>query len=238
MPEIVLNYPHCARTKQADRLRSFEIWQLAVDARRQLCRRPRLAAIRIEDLMTRCRRLSVNGTAFDLHWECSGPVFDDLGRPVFGATEYVKGERAVVLRLNPELIGSADDLARSTALHELGHAVFEAPGWVAGSCASEQSRAFSTSASQAATANWSEWRANEFMGGFLAPRDLLHRELVKAASHLRLRLVAGDDPSGLPLLDGRQFDIDDLVTVLSERFGISPTFIEVRLAKYGLVRAD
>jgi Zn-dependent peptidase ImmA (M78 family) len=83
--------------------------------------------------------------------------------------------------------------------------------------------------------DWREFRANEFMGALLVPRSVLQRELVRHS-------VA----SGLPLFDAGESEpvlrrrsdpsrIEGLLIDLGERFGVSATFIEIRLHRYGLV---
>ncbi len=90
--------------------------------------------------------------------------------------------------------------------------------------------------------DWREWRANEFMGAFLAPPDPLHR------SHL-LRLARTSGPArhvsrphrgkpGYPVIDARGLDGADLQPVadaLSDEFGLSEAFIWRRLVKYRLL---
>jgi hypothetical protein len=84
--------------------------------------------------------------------------------------------------------------------------------------------------------DWREFRANEFMGALLAPRALLHRELVRRAIGLSLPLRdAGEDQ---PVLGkaGDPMRIEELLFDLAERFGVSASFIEYRLHRYSLVQ--
>ncbi|MGD9882947.1 MAG: ImmA/IrrE family metallo-endopeptidase [Reyranella sp.] len=83
--------------------------------------------------------------------------------------------------------------------------------------------------------DWREFRANEFMGALLVPRELLHRALVRGS--IGLGLTLRDRGGSEPVLD-RFFDLarfDGLLIELGERFGVSAEFIECRLKRYGLV---
>jgi len=85
--------------------------------------------------------------------------------------------------------------------------------------------------------DWQEWRANEFMGAFLAPKDLLREYLLRVAVDLRLPLV-GEGPIDLPVLDGRRAghdEVEALAVELADLFGLSLPFIQVRLEKYRLI---
>ena len=88
--------------------------------------------------------------------------------------------------------------------------------------------------------DWNEWRANEFMGAFLAPPVAFHQSLVRLANEHGLPLL--NRPSlgkiGLPIIDIRRADVDALeetVDRLGEAFGITPDFARVRMRKYGLI---
>lgn len=91
-----------------------------------------------------------------------------------------------------------------------------------------------------------EWRANEFMGSLLVPRDLLAARLRHHAEALGIPLE-GDPRQGLMLFSARVFaiaaDVDRgrydveiaiLLSNLADDFGVSLRFIEVRLLRYGL----
>ena len=63
--------------------------------------------------------------------------------------------------------------------------------------------------------DWDEWRANEFMGAFLAPPIAFHQALVRLANEAGLPMV--HRPSlgkfGLPVLHGQRLDLGALEEV-------------------------
>lgn len=179
---IILNYPHFRPSFEPKRLRAEEIWARGEAARTQifgLTPRPKIDLAR---LIKRSRQIRVNGLAFETHWELGRPVVDDAGNPVMGAVEHDESwPEAAMIYLNGDEIGDRDDLGRSTAAHELGHAVFDTPSWIQRSRQrslpfgrhEQPERRFQPAPNTQApreTIDWREWRANEFMGAFLAPR--------------------------------------------------------------------
>jgi len=80
--------------------------------------------------------LNVNGLRFDLWVSLDHAVTDhETGETVCGLCEFDPGagEDAVSLLVSPVGEGMTDELVLSTFGHELGHAVFDAPGWIADS---------------------------------------------------------------------------------------------------------
>lgn len=80
--------------------------------------------------------LNVNGVGFDLWVSLDNPVTDhETGEQVCGLCEFDpgSGEDAASLLVSPVGDGMTEELVLSTFGHELGHAVFEAPGWIADS---------------------------------------------------------------------------------------------------------
>ena len=80
--------------------------------------------------------LKVNGLSFDLWVSLDHPVTDhETGERVCGLCEFDPGagEDAVSLLVSPVGEGMTEELVLSTFGHELGHAVFDAPGWIADS---------------------------------------------------------------------------------------------------------
>jgi hypothetical protein len=78
--------------------------------------------------------LNVNGLHFDLWVSLDYPVTDhETGAQVCGLCEFDPGagEDAVSLLVSPVGTGMTEELVLSTFGHELGHAVFDAPGWIA-----------------------------------------------------------------------------------------------------------
>jgi hypothetical protein len=244
---IVLNYPHFRPSLEPRPLRAAEVWSLGEAARRQCFGPVPRPKIEVGRLIARARHLQVNGVSFETHWELDRAVTDDTGEPVMGAVEHDEScPLAAMISLNGELIGGDDDLARSTAAHELGHAVFDVPTWIRrasqprlplGFAPQRRFQAAAPAEAPGAGTDWREWRANEFMGAFLAPRGLLHRHMHKRAVALGVPLSAGDGPE-LPIVNGRKAGFDRIETLaidLAELFGVSIQFIHVRLRKYGLI---
>lgn len=250
---VVLNYPHFVPSFEPRPLRAEEVWHIAESVRRQICGDHRRLKVDVARLIARCRKLQVNGIMVETHWECGYPVHDENGMPVLGATEYdERTPEAVMVYLNAEAIGGAEETTRSTAIHELAHVVFDGPVWIqrehrrrTGLDARETppERRFQIVAAAGETAapikDWREWRANEFMGGYLAPRQRMHSYLHKRAIALGVPLVSSAREQDLPIVDAARASFDALEQLkldLAEAFGLSVSFMEYRMQKYGLVR--
>ena len=247
---IVLNYPHLQPSLEPKRLRKEEIWLLGETARLQTCGTSPRLKVEVSRIIARAARLRVNGLAFETHWELNHAVVDDEGTPVLGAVEYDEAwPTGAMIYLNGEVIGERDGLARSTAVHELAHAIFDMPAWLMRAQGStlETTRRFQAVHADAQMVyadpraeppiDWGEWRANEFMGSFLAPRRLLHRHMHKRAAARGIALVEGPNSADLPIVcphaDGSA--VTELTYELAEMFGVSDSFMHVRLRKYGLI---
>lgn len=247
---LTLNYPHVRATYEPMRLRAVDIWALGEAARAQILVGLPRAKVDVARIMKRTRQMCVNGLAFETHWEFAKALADDAGQPAFGATEHDdEWPSAAMIYLNAEQLHDRDDLSRSTAAHELGHAVFDTPAWIYRKrqaslpfeATGSQNRRYQSVGQVQTGSNaidWREWRANEFMGALLAPRNLLHRHLHKRASALGVPMAATAADTELPIVDGRKAGLDALETLaidLAEIFGVSIEFIHVRLRKYKLV---
>ena len=243
---LTLNYPHSQSSLEPLRMRKEDVWRVGEAARAQifgLNPRPRVDVSRI---IARSKVVSINGLRFSTHWELGRAVADDVGNPVFGAVEHDKGwPLAAMIYLNGELIADRDDLARSTSAHELGHAVFDVPAWIRGAERTQgqsgPQRILLVQDHVKAGIDWREWRANEFMGGFLAPRSLLHRYMHKRAAALRIPLLAQRRADDLPVVNGGRASFEQIETLaieLAELFGLSLPFMHVRLRKYGLIEGS
>jgi hypothetical protein len=239
MRTLDLKYACNAETLAPAYLRATELWSIAENARQQFCFQPRRPKLDVAHLASRLRQVTVNGIAMQVQWELSGSVTDSYGAAVLGSTE-ASGDATVLVRLNADLIGDNDELARSTALHELGHVVFDAPAWFASVQTQLQPSVRLHSMPDAVVLDWPEWRANEFMGGFLTPRTLLHRELVRHASMVGVKLTQGRFNNDLPIIApfSDSIGIQVLIDRLADMFGLSCSFIAVRLTKYGLLSRE
>ena len=249
MREVIIRYPHFVISREPRPIRRDAVWQVAQEARQQILSHPRRPKIDVGVLAARSRRLRVNGLPFETCWSFDQPVVDRAGNAALGATEVDETRpEAALIRVNTGLIGEAEELTRSTALHELGHAVFDAPAWLtrvrkraAGGMRAELKVTGVLGPKQPQARpriDWREWRANEFMGAFLVPGPLLHEHMIRKASLLGLPMIQTEaDERPLLARPRAELDrIDALVFDLAELFGVSAPFIEVRLRKYGLVR--
>lgn len=186
-------------------------------------------------LLKNVRAIAINGHCFDIHWDGEHEVHDDQGWPVFGVCE-TDGDSpgSAYISINGPLLSGCPDLVVSTAAHELGHVIFDVPG------GHRHYRAVTPSADMLLSAERiAEWRANEFMGGLLIEPAPLHRELLRHAREERLRLVRAPHHGrpGSPVVDAAN-DPDALagvVAVLAQGFGVSESFIDMRLRRYGLI---
>ena len=242
-PTLVLSYPHLRPSLEPKRLRREEIWAVAEEARRQLCRGPR-PRVDITQIARRTTRLQVNGLDFELRWQFDGSVEDVAGQPAIGSVEHDPAWPAgATISIDSAFIGERDNLGRSTAAHELGHAIFDVPAWIwttQYTSSTEARRYHLTEASEreaVAEVDWVEWRANEFMGAFLAPRAMLHRHMHKRAAGLEIPLIESRHRDELPVVCPHAPPplIDELVGELAELLGLSVPFIRMRLRRYGLV---
>jgi hypothetical protein len=219
------------------RLTQSELWQLGAEARAQL--RPREPKLDLTLLCSGARRLRINGFDLETRWETLPQVLDERGHPVLGAIEYdAELARIAQVSLNSAELQEREDLTLSTAAHELAHAVFDAPAWMlkAERPGAGQVRYRTVVRRFRVRTGFdpSEWRANEFMGSFLAPPKMLRHHMTKVL--VELGLPRAFDQKGAPVLDTATSGPHELQCVADElamRFGLSIAFIEYRLHKYG-----
>ena len=242
-PMLVLTYPHLRPSLEPKRMRREEIWAIAEEARRQLYRGPK-PKVDVAQIARRVVCLQVNGLAFELRWHFDRSVEDEAGQPVVGSVEHdPTWPVGATISIDSAFIGERDDLGRSTAAHELGHAVFDVPAWIRNAQntvepATRRHHLTETSERDAAAEiDWVEWRANEFMGAFLAPRAILHRHMHKRAAGLAIPLIESARRGELPVVcpQAPPSLVDELVGELADLFGLSEPFIRMRLRRYGLV---
>jgi IrrE N-terminal-like domain len=245
MPLPSFKYRHDSLSLEPSHLTTREVWRLGSQAREHLCRYPDHPRVDIADLAGRARRLVVNGLHFETHWEFDGVVHDEGGDAAFGSVSHQPGGDVAIIALNSELIGDRDELWRSTAAHELGHAILDVPGWIKASLDELPAKALKRhllrtkerSRLPKPVMDWPEWRATEFMGALLAPRRLLATHLQRKAVELGLPLTLRHSME-TPLLnaDACGHDgVEAIVLELAELFGLSPSFVQVRLNKYQLL---
>jgi hypothetical protein len=193
----------------------------------------------VAGLAQRASRLRVNGRDLRIAWDTEHAVHDDKGNAVLGVCAHDPCEPGTVLiSLNGPLLADQPELLRSIAAHELGHAIFDMPAAMAAGAM----RAFRSSPGAPAigpVVDWKEWRADEFMGAFLAPRRQLTRSFTRQATSLGARVRWEDGEKPMPFITQHNEDrsmVDAIAFALAEEFGVSEALIAVRLRKYRLVR--
>ncbi len=118
-------------------------------------------------LPTACAEIEVNGLRFEASWDLDHPVINAAGKPVMGVTEYDKASPGcVMVSVNGPMLADAETLLRSTIAHEIGHVVFDAPGWI---LVPPGHANFLRLHSSRKSRDPREVRANEFMGALLVP---------------------------------------------------------------------
>lgn len=128
MPVLTLGYRHCDR-KRPSYIKNSEIEGIAVLARQQLVEAA-ADAIPLATLSA-ISGLKINGVVFDLFVGTGNVVHDERGNPVLGICEYDPGvPDTAMVSVSPVGVNASEELVLSTLGHELGHAIFDAPGWI------------------------------------------------------------------------------------------------------------
>ena len=246
--------------------RNTEIAAVAAEVRKQLGAANRLA-ITLDDLKA-IDKLSVNGLSYDLWVDMDRPVHDDDGNEILGVFEFapLSSTEAVSISVSPANTQVGPQLVLSTAAHELGHAIYDGPGLIAGyrtrslfdhgDSRPVQAFRLATDAQdhlhrQAGTMPEhilrSERRANEFMGSLLVPRDLLWQVIQEEAPKYALEIryeetlfAASPDGNKELVWTEATYDIDTwtFTRALAPHFGVNPAFIEIRMKRYGIMPSD
>ncbi|MGE0627597.1 MAG: ImmA/IrrE family metallo-endopeptidase [Hyphomicrobiaceae bacterium] len=232
-------YRHTKITAAPARLTASEIWSVARAVRTQLAVDHFARKLDLNDVAQRVAQIDINDVAFDVAWDLEHEVLNRAGEPVMGVTEYDKASPdCVMVSVNGPMLHPAETLLRSTIAHELGHVVFDAPGWIRVPPAAP---AYSTTTPSHARSDARELRANEFMGALLVPPTLARVDLQRQAK--RHRLPASRRPSnviiGTPAYDALRLDreaVEEVIFELAELYGVSTSFLRVRLDRYDLLR--
>jgi hypothetical protein len=267
MPQLTLDYRCCDQSAPLY-LKHSEVEDLAMQARLQLVG-AEVDALPL-DVLTQIDALKINGLRIDLWVDTDHPVNDEQGEPVLGVCEYDPGASpdAAMVSVTPLSDSVSAELVLSTFAHELGHAVFDAPGWIAvnrrGPGLFDDPGEFSRKAFRTTTRNaehlattpvtaqeatasnltssqrttyFAELRANEFMGSLLVPRPHLTRAAEALAPDFGVTLRSRPSlfAETSPDLKGSLSDVEGLQKSLAQRFGVHRRFIEVRMARYGLL---
>lgn len=130
MPELTLAYRCCDR-KLPHYIKHSEVEGIAALARQQLVD-ANTDAISLSVLRD-INSLKINGIQFDLWVDTEHAVNDEQGNPVLGVCEFdpAASMDATVLSVSPASETASEELVLSTFAHELGHAIFDAPSWIA-----------------------------------------------------------------------------------------------------------
>jgi hypothetical protein len=238
MPFVQVAYRHSS-TGQPSGLTPADVWRVAQRVRVQIREERLNRCLPVEAVVDRLTEIEVNGLQFETSWDLDHPVKNAAGKPVMGVTEYDNAcPRCVMVSVNGPMLANAETLLRSTIAHEIGHVVFDAPGWLLTPPAGPVSSRFSWSPK---TRDPRELRANEFMGALLAPPSLLRIDLQRQAKRQRIPTAALPSRviSGAPAFDGRKLDrdaVEEIIFNLAESYGVSESFMRVRLDRYDLLR--
>lgn len=234
---ISFEYP-CTRAGEPRRLTAKAISACAGDLRSRLFG-PAIRPVDVDQLVRRSRQARINGAPMTIVWDLGHAVHDDSGVPVLGVCEHDPAEpRTVMISLNSDLLADEPHLLRSTAAHELAHALFDMPAaFGAGSRRTFRTTSAAGSLLDQTPIDWSEWRADEFMGSFLVPPDRLARALARQAGAQGLKVSWAGAGGGRPKIE-IAFDEPELgwlTDALAETFGVSTAFMAVRLHKSGFI---
>lgn len=238
---LTASYRHSTFTAEPEQLSTPEIWAVAHAVRGQMVP-PLHRRLALDEIGGAANRAEVNGVSFDIDWDLDHEVLNPAGQPVMGVTEYDRASpECVMVSINGPALNAHENLLRSTIAHELGHVVFDAPAWVTTTPAGSAFLSPDASSGRGRR-DPREQRANEFMGALLVPPALLRVDLQRHAR--KGRFAPSPHPSriirGAPAYDSCAQDPDALgeaVFALAELYGVSESFMRVRLARYDLLRA-
>lgn len=125
---LTLGYRHCDR-KRPLYIKNSEVEGIAVLARQQLVDAATVAIPLA--VLNGISGLKINGIVFDLFVGTGDVVHDERGNPVLGICEYDPGvPDTAMVSVSPVGENASEELVLSTLGHELGHAIFDAPGWI------------------------------------------------------------------------------------------------------------
>lgn len=258
-------YRHNPLNAEPHYVSNDEVQRLAGDVRRQIGRAG-LDSLRLTPRqLLGIDGIRANGVGLDLCWTVDHPVTNEREEPVLGVCEYDHRGMpdTALISVNPELTEGNEGLLVGTLAHELGHAIFDVPGWRT-SCRNDNLPGLFSDATariyravtpdedhltrKASKRDFAEWRANEFMGSLIVPREQLAARWRHHANLCGVPLQGNrsDDllsPHGAGTslchasdLDPARFALPLTLSLcnLANEFGVSIKFIRVRLLRYGL----
>lgn len=128
MTELTLTYKHC-ELRRPLRLKIPQTQQVALEARRQLVDDDTDALTL--DILSNIHALNVNRLPFELYISTDQVVHDENHKPVLGLCEFDPGSpNAAIVCVSPPDEKTPPAKVLSTLAHEIGHAIFDAPGWI------------------------------------------------------------------------------------------------------------
>ena len=266
---VDVTYKHNRSSAQPHYVSNEEVQHLAADVRRQIgCAGPDCLRATPRHLLG-IEGMRANGVRLDICWTVDYPVTNERDEPVLGVCEYDHRGMpdTALISVNPQLTEGNESLLIGTLAHELGHAIFEVPGWRT-SCRNDSlpglfsegaTRVYRTVtpdeehlSRKASKGDFAEWRSNEFMGSLIVPREHLEDRLRYHASRCGLPLESRrtkdllssfgfrSSPRIASNLEPSRFALPMgfVIVNLANEFGVSVKFIRVRLMRYGLATEE
>lgn len=265
MTTLDLSYRHTPDARPHF-IKSLDIEQVALDVRRQLgaANRTRLTLSELAGIDQIC----VNGVGYEVWADIEHPVHDDDGTEVLGVFEFMPESSldAVAISVTPISPTLRAEVVLSSFAHELGHGIFDGPHLIAGA---HNRSLFDTDPVDGVRAfrlvtdtpahlrgefddvpnhvRLAEWRANEFMGLLLVPRDLLIERVTEEATRHAVEIkyqpsICGPSVRDFAEIVYSEFEakvsLPDISRAVAASFGVTPKFIEIRMKKYGLIQED
>ena len=225
MAALTLDYRHCSR-KRPLYPKHAEVEAIALMARQQLVASG-VDALTL-DILSGIARLKINGVAVNLAIDTQNTVHDESGQAVLGICEYDPGvPDTAMVSVSPCGEDSSEELVLSTLAHEIGHAIFDSPGWIVDASrgpglfdevddgtrrvyrtttrdsqhlANSIAEGHDSSLAKRSENYFAELRANEFMGSLLVPRQRLYTAVEEMAPMCNVAIVRG--PSLDPEFEG------------------------------------
>ncbi len=264
MTALDLSYRHTPDARPCF-IKSSDIERVALQVRRQLGaeNRSRLGLSELAGI----DQMRVNGVDYEVWADIEHPVHDEDGTEVLGVFEFMPESSldAVAISVTPASATLRAEIVLSSLAHEMGHGIFDGPPLIAG--ARNRSlfddvengvRAFRIVTDTPAHLKGgvghlsdhlrlAEWRANEFMGLLLVPRDLLIERVTEEATRRSVEIKYQPSCCGPSVRDFAEIvfskvevkvSLLDITRAVAPLFGVTPKFIEVRMKKYGLIQEE
>lgn len=179
------------RSGEPARLWTEDVRSVAIGLRQRLFG-PAIRPIEVDDLVRKAQTLIVNGRPIEISWDLDNPVVDPDGAAVLGVCEHDPDLPGTALvALNADLTRDHPELRRSTAGHELAHAVFDMPAAIRSGAGQVYRLHTIPTPVSGAVRDWREWRANEFMGAFLMPPAMTAKVVPQVAGERRTAADSG-----------------------------------------------